>query len=105
MIDKITPLHLQKTAFVYIRQSSLGQVRHHRESTERQYALQDTAVRWAGCRVESKYSTVTWGDLVRQRLIAPTAERSSPMCRWEVPELSWRWKRRALRDPTRTGTD
>ena len=43
MIDKITPQHLQKMAYVYIRQSSMGQVRHHRESTERQYALQDRA--------------------------------------------------------------
>lgn len=43
MTDKITPQHLQKTAYVYIRQSSMGQVRHHRESTERQYALQDRA--------------------------------------------------------------
>ena len=43
MTDKITPQHLQKTAHVYIRQSSMGQVRHHRESTERQYALQDRA--------------------------------------------------------------
>ena len=43
MTHKITPPHLQKTAYVYIRQSSMGQVRHHRESTERQYALEDTA--------------------------------------------------------------
>jgi DNA invertase Pin-like site-specific DNA recombinase len=43
MTDKINPQHLEKTAYVYIRQSSMGQVRHHRESTERQYALQDTA--------------------------------------------------------------
>ena len=43
MTDKITPQHLQKTAHVYIRQSSMGQVRNHRESTERQYALQDRA--------------------------------------------------------------
>jgi DNA invertase Pin-like site-specific DNA recombinase len=43
MTDKITSQHLQKTAYVYVRQSSMGQVRHHRESTERQYALQDRA--------------------------------------------------------------
>lgn len=43
MTDKITPQHLQQTAYVYIRQSSKGQVLHHRESTERQYALQDRA--------------------------------------------------------------
>lgn len=43
MTEKITPQHWQQTAYVYIRQSSMGQVRHHRESTERQYALQDRA--------------------------------------------------------------
>ena len=44
MTEKITPQHVQQTAYVYIRQSSMGQVRHHRESTERQYALQDRAL-------------------------------------------------------------
>lgn len=41
--EKITTKHLQKTAYVYLRQSSMGQVRHHRESTERQYALKEVA--------------------------------------------------------------
>ena len=40
---KITDTHLQKLAYVYLRQSSMGQVRNHRESTERQYALQELA--------------------------------------------------------------
>ena len=40
---KITQSHLQKNAYVYLRQSSMGQVRNHRESTERQYALQELA--------------------------------------------------------------
>ena len=40
---KITETHIQKTAYVYLRQSSMGQVRNHRESTERQYALQELA--------------------------------------------------------------
>ena len=44
MSTKVTPQHLQKTAYVYIRQSSMGQVRHHRESTERQYALKNKAL-------------------------------------------------------------
>jgi DNA invertase Pin-like site-specific DNA recombinase len=43
MTDKITPHHLRRMAYVYVRQSSMGQVRHHRESTERQYALQGRA--------------------------------------------------------------
>src|ERR1051326_5764309 len=40
MIDnKIKPIHTQRSAFVYIRQSTPSQVEHHRESTARQYAL------------------------------------------------------------------
>jgi DNA invertase Pin-like site-specific DNA recombinase len=62
MTDKITTQHLQKTAYVYIRQSSMGQVRHHHESTERQYALQDRAraFGWFPSRIQ-----VLDGDLGR----------------------------------------
>ncbi len=42
--SKITPVHLQRAALVYIRQSSANQVEHNRESTARQYALTDRAV-------------------------------------------------------------
>jgi DNA invertase Pin-like site-specific DNA recombinase len=54
MTEKITPQHLQQTAYVYVRQSSMGQVRHHRESTERQYALQDRArgLGWPPSRIK-----------------------------------------------------
>lgn len=40
---KITPSHLQRTACVYVRQSSASQVENNRESTNRQYALIDKA--------------------------------------------------------------
>ena len=36
---KVTAHHLARLAIVYLRQSSLNQVEHNRESTERQYAL------------------------------------------------------------------
>lgn len=39
MSDKITSEHRRRTAFVYVRQSSGHQVRHHHESRRRQYAL------------------------------------------------------------------
>lgn len=39
MTEKITADHLKRAAYVYVRQSSVHQVRHHRESRERQYAL------------------------------------------------------------------
>jgi DNA invertase Pin-like site-specific DNA recombinase len=43
MNPKITEQHRHKPAYVYLRQSTPGQVRHHRESTERQYALREKA--------------------------------------------------------------
>lgn len=44
MNTEITPQHLSKPAYIYIRQSTLAQVRHHQESTERQYALREKAL-------------------------------------------------------------
>jgi len=46
---KITPSHRARTALVYVRQSTLVQVRDHTESTQRQYGLAQVAVRlgWA----------------------------------------------------------
>jgi DNA invertase Pin-like site-specific DNA recombinase len=40
---KIKPVHTQRAAFVYIRQSSPSQVENNRESTARQYALVNRA--------------------------------------------------------------
>lgn len=43
MSSKILSAHLERTACVYLRQSTPDQVREHRESTTRQYALADRA--------------------------------------------------------------
>ena len=43
MNDKISAKQLERAAYVYIRQSSLQQVRNNLESGRRQYALQDRA--------------------------------------------------------------
>lgn len=40
---KILPIHLSRKAYVYVRQSTLHQVLHNGESTERQYALAERA--------------------------------------------------------------
>jgi DNA invertase Pin-like site-specific DNA recombinase len=42
--SKITRSHLERSALIYIRQSSLAQVRDNTESTARQYALAEAAV-------------------------------------------------------------
>jgi len=41
--ERITNAHRAKLAYVYVRQSSPGQVRHHQESTELQYRLVERA--------------------------------------------------------------
>ena len=43
MNSKIQVQHRQKMAYVYLRQSTMAQVYHHQESTQRQYALKDRA--------------------------------------------------------------
>ena len=43
MNEKIRPDHLERAAYVYVRQSSLQQVRHHREGQQRQYGLANRA--------------------------------------------------------------
>lgn len=37
--SKVTPRHLRRQAYLYVRQSTLRQVVENTESTERQYAL------------------------------------------------------------------
>jgi DNA invertase Pin-like site-specific DNA recombinase len=53
-IEKISLKHLEKVAYVYLRQSSVSQVRNHRESTERQYALKEKArdLGWPLARIQ-----------------------------------------------------
>src|SRR3989442_7143590 len=49
----ITRRHLERLAVVYVRQSTLTQVREHTESTARQYALAEEAERlgWATSQI------------------------------------------------------
>src|SRR5262245_172449 len=54
MSDKIRSSHLERNAIVYLRQSSPQQVREHRESTHRQYALRERAcaLGWSADAIE-----------------------------------------------------
>ena len=42
--QKVTPRHLARTAYLYIRQSTIRQVVENSESTQRQYGLRQRAV-------------------------------------------------------------
>jgi DNA invertase Pin-like site-specific DNA recombinase len=52
--QKVTRAQLERTAIVYVRQSTLMQVREHTESTARQYGLAELAARlgWAAGDIE-----------------------------------------------------
>jgi DNA invertase Pin-like site-specific DNA recombinase len=42
--ERLSAAHRARLAYIYVRQSSINQVRHHHESTELQYRLVDRAV-------------------------------------------------------------
>ena len=50
--SKITPRHLARRAVVYLRQSSIAQVKQNTESQRLQYALKDTAKAYGFAQVE-----------------------------------------------------
>ena len=51
---KITSFHRERAALIYLRQSSMAQVRQHTESTKSQYGLAETAAElgWARSDIE-----------------------------------------------------
>ena len=51
-MTKITAEHLARSAFVYIRQSTPGQLVHNQESQRRQYGLADRARQLGWAKVE-----------------------------------------------------
>ena len=56
---KVTGAHLARTAYLYVRQSTLRQVLTNTESATRQYGLRQKASRWAGPPRRSSPSTPT----------------------------------------------
>ena len=74
----VTTAHRAKLAYIYVRQSTAGQVRQHQESTELQYRLVDRAAAfgWPKERIEvidddlGKSGTSSDGRGGFQRLIA-----------------------------------
>jgi DNA invertase Pin-like site-specific DNA recombinase len=74
-MSKITPEHLARTAFIYIRQSTADQVLHCHESQRRQYGLADRArqLGWSDVEVIDDDLGRSGGGVVRpgfDRLLA-----------------------------------
>ena len=83
MNDKIRPTHLERVAYVYIRQSTLHQVRNHQESRRRQYDLQTRARQLGFRQVEVIDELLTLRalagvDLIRREIVSMGVSMSSP---------------------------
>jgi hypothetical protein len=69
--SKITTAHRSKFAYVYLRQSTLGQVLQNTESTVRQYALVECAVALGWPMTGCWSSMKTWGAAAHPPTRAP----------------------------------
>ena len=76
--EQISTAHRAKRAYIYVRQSSVNQMKHHRESTELQYRLVDRAVDSAGRVSGSKSSTKTSANPGPAAATAAASRSSSP---------------------------
>jgi len=125
---KVSPAHLRRRAYVYVRQSTSAQVEHNRESTERQYRLVERAaslgwrsdqvtvidedlgvsggglVERAGYRVEglTYFNTVLFPAIAGRRLY----KRWRGDNRHDLPHRRLRWRRlKQARDCDENATD
>jgi len=103
MHQKVNRIHLKRTAYLYIRQSTLRQVFENTESTKRQYGLRQKAIAlgWPEDRI-----VVIDSDLGQSGASAADREGFQRL----VTEVSgerescWASKSHALRGTIRTGT-
>ena len=100
--SKLTATHLARVAYVYIRQSSRGQVLNHRESTELQYKLVERAVQlgWPPARVkvidEDLGKSAASMDRSAAGLYSPARMCASPRQRSAAPTNTTSSARRAV---------
>ena len=103
MTSKIADRHLSRQAYVYIRQSTMGQVRFNQESTERQYNLMTKAggLGWKPDRIRILDRDL--GQSGAATTNGRTSKSWSATWRWAELARSFPWRRRGWRDRTRTG--
>jgi hypothetical protein len=93
---KISARHLERCAYVYVRQSTQKQVRDNHGSRENQYALLERAIElWAGTRSGYASSTTTRASPPRIRAVGRDLRSWSARCRWATLESSSPRTRRA----------
>jgi len=92
-MTKITSEHLARSAYVYIRQSTPGQLVHNHESRHRQYALADRArqLGWTNVEIVDDDLGRSGGGIARpgfDRLIGRSVQAASALCSRSRPHVS-----------------
>jgi hypothetical protein len=94
--EKIRPHHLERKAILYVRQSSVHQVLHNRESSALQYAMRDrlTALGWSRIEtVDDDLGRSAAGGVARagfDRMVAEVCPCSKMYSACEAGDLRWR---------------
>ncbi len=88
LAPKIRSDHLDRLAQIYVRQSTMIQVRENTASGARQYDLANRAANWDGPWSESRLSIKIRGTRERRRPIATVFSTWSRKLAWAGPGLS-----------------
>jgi hypothetical protein len=75
--SKVQARHLKRSAFLYVRQSSLRQVFENSESTKRQYDLRQRAIS-LGWRTDRSPGSIFWPYGIDPPWSPPSAKSTSP---------------------------
>lgn len=102
--QKVTPRHLRRHAYLYVRQSTLRQVLEHTESTARQYALRQRAAALGWAQEQVIVIDSDQGQSGASTAGRDGFQRSWPMSGWAAPGSSWGSKSRGWRATRPTGT-
>jgi hypothetical protein len=103
MSSKIADQHLARQACIYIRQSTMGQVRFNQESTERQYNLKTKAESLGWKPEQIRILDRDLGQSGSATTNREDFKAWSAKWLWDGLAQSFPWKRRGWRDRTRTG--
>ena len=101
---KVTGAHLGRTAYLYVRQSTLRQVLTNTESAARQYALRQKAIAlgWHAERIVT--IDTDQGQSGASPRIGKDFSAWSPTSAWAGPGSCWAWRCRGWPVTTPTGT-
>ena len=103
---KVTGAHLARTAYLYVRQSTLRQVLTNTESAARQYALRQRAIAlgWPAEAIVTIDTDQGQSGASRRRPgRLPASGRRGRA--WAGPGSCWAWRFRGWPATTPTGTD